>query len=251
VIPIHDDNPTRTVPVVTYALIAANVVVFLWQQAAGDTVIVQYALFPFRITGADPEIASRYVRQLAAAAQQYGFQPAWATIFTAMFLHGSWMHLIGNMVFLAIFGNNIEDVLGKFRYLLFYLFCGAVAAGAHLLTAWNSATPTLGASGAIAGVLGAYYVLYPRARVTCLIFFILITVIDLPAGMVLGFWFVLQFIEGVLGWGALHHGAASGGVAYAAHVGGFIAGYLLMKFFNPLPPARPRYYPQPDQADWR
>src|SRR5262249_4631826 len=163
-------------------LIAANVVVFLWQQVQGDAVMVQFALFPFRVMGTSPEVASGFQRKLAQAAQEYNYQPAWVTLFTSMFLHGSWMHLIGNMVFLAIFGNNIEDVLGKGKYLLFYLFCGAAAGYAHAFISAHSAVPTVGASGAIAGVLGAYYLLFPHSRVTCLITFFIITVIELPAG---------------------------------------------------------------------
>ena len=235
-------------PVVTYVLIAANVVIFLWQQLVGDFALVRFALFPFEVTGAEPAPGPRQVLQIAALAREYNLEPAWATIFTSMFLHGSWMHLIGNMVFLGVFGNNIEDTLGKARYLVFYLACGVVAAGAHILTAMGSIVPTVGASGAIAGVLGAYYVLFPRARVTCLIpIFIFIQLIDLPAGLVVGCWCGFPFIRAMLGWGVWRDDGG-GGPAPAAHIAGFAAGYLRSKILVPPKPPRPRYYPPgPDQ----
>jgi membrane associated rhomboid family serine protease len=248
VIPLHDDNPTRSTPVITHLLIAANVLVFLWQQTLGGEVVTyRFGLFPFLITGAEPA-ATRLALRYAALAHEYNLQPAWATLVTSMFLHGSWMHLIGNMLFLAIFGNNIEDELGKVRFLIFYLVCGAAAGAAQVLIGWNSTIPTIGASGAIAGVLGAYYLLFPRARVTCLIIFFFITVMDLPASLVLGFWFVLQVVEGLFGLGQLQKGL--GGIAFAAHIGGFLVGYVLMKLMRPARPSRPRYYLRPD-VDWR
>lgn len=243
-IPLHDDNPTRDKPVVTYLLIAANVLVFLWQQIAGDIVTFHYALFPFRVTGAEPHLVQRYHAELFRYAQEYNLKPAWLTLFTSMFLHGGWMHLIGNMVFLAIFGNNIEDVLGKVKFTLFYLFCGAAAGYAQVLLSPNSVIPTVGASGAIAGVLGAYYLLFPHSRVTCLVIFFFVTVIELPAGLVLGFWFLLQLVQGLFGLTQFQKGA--GGVAYAAHVGGFLVGYLLMMLLGPRRPPRPRYYVPPE-----
>ncbi len=246
-IPLHDDNPTRTTPVLTYALIAANVLVFLYQLGMGEIITFQYALIPFQVTGAEPA-AGRQAGEFITLAERYNLEPAWATLFTSMFLHGSFMHLLGNMVFLAIFGNNVEDVLGKVRFLLFYLGCGAAAGGGHLLTEASSFIPTVGASGAIAGVLGGYYLLFPRARVTCLFFVILIAVIDLPASLVLGIWFVLQLLMGLQGWGMQE----GGGVAYAAHVGGFVAGFLLIKLLGAHRPEPPRrYYPQQDRVEWR
>lgn len=256
-IPLHDDNPTRSTPVITYGLIAANVLVFLYQQfAGGDAMTFQYGMIPFRVTNAAPlpvgesARALQMAQEFARLATQYNLTPSWLTLFTSMFLHGSWMHLIGNMVFLAIFGNNIEDVLGKVKFLVFYLLCGAIAAGAQIATDVHSVIPTVGASGAIAGVLGGYYLLFPRSRVTCLFFFIIITVIELPASLVLGIWFIMNLLMGLKGWGMLAKGG--GGVAYAAHIGGFAAGYLLIRLFGAQrQPPPPRYVPPPKFMDWR
>jgi membrane associated rhomboid family serine protease len=154
-----------------------------------------------------------------------------------MFLHGSLLHIGGNMLFLWVFGNNIEDRLGRLRFVLFYLLCGLAATYAQTLVSLSSGAPQIGASGAIAGVLGAYIVLYPRARVRTLVFLFLIFFLDLPAYVLLGIWFLLQLLQGV------GPAATSGGVAYMAHVGGFIAGILLLAIFRPrpAPPPPPRY----------
>jgi membrane associated rhomboid family serine protease len=162
--------------------------------------------------------------------------PPLLSIFTSMFLHGGWMHLIGNMWYLWLFGNNIEEAMGGLRYFLFYILCGYLASAAQILSNAGSILPTIGASGAIAGVLGAYLLLYPRARVLTLIFFIFIRLLYIPAGFILGFWFVLQLLNG-----SLSASQQGGGVAFWAHVGGFIGGMLLVglfkkrdiRFFNP------------------
>jgi membrane associated rhomboid family serine protease len=197
---------------VNYALVGANVLVFLFEITAGrnmGSVINVFGMVPERVVG---------------IATQYPGMIAWAIIpfFTSMFLHGGWLHLIGNMLFLFIFGDNVESVMGHFRYLVFYLLCGAAAALTHLLSAPSSALPTVGASGAIAGVLGAYFLLFPRARVVTLIpIFIFIHIVEIPAFIFLGFWFLLQFLSGSM---VLFSYQETGGVAWWAHIGGFAAG---------------------------
>jgi membrane associated rhomboid family serine protease len=223
VIPLKDDIPTRRVPVITIALILINVIVyFLFEHGGlglgsfGNNRVLDYGAVPREIT--DPGF------QLGG-----GDQPSpWITIFTSMFLHGSLLHLAGNMLFLWIFGNNIEDSMARPAFILFYLLGGLAALALQVATDANSAVPTVGASGAIAGVLGAYARLYPRARVVTLILIVIIfTVVTLPALLVLGLWFALQllpaFSEPVTG--------AGGGVAYFAHIGGFLFGVLAIKLF--------------------
>jgi len=219
-IPIHDNNPTRTKPVVTVSLIGICVVVFLWElllpiheqakMLQGMGVIPAY-LFKHEI-----QPASTYVI------------PAWMTIFTSMFLHGGWMHLIGNMLYLWIFGNNIEDAMGHVKFLIFYLLCGVCAVFANALPNPASVTPMIGASGAISGVLGAYLLLYPHARVLILIplLFVLYSV-WWPAWVVLLFWFVWQIASSIL-----YASVEGGGIAWGAHIGGFAAGALLVVFFK-------------------
>jgi membrane associated rhomboid family serine protease len=208
-IPIGDNNPTRTVPFVNYALLAANVLVWLWQvglmQSGAAWVVPGYGMVPSRLTG-DP--------------LGEGF-----TLVTSMFMHGSWAHIGGNMLFLYVFGDNVEDALGHVRYVLFYLLGGAAAAIAQLGTDPGSTIPMVGASGAIAGVLGAYLVLYPRAPVTVLFgFFFLV----FPAWLVVGEWFLWNLI---MGFGSLGGAQAGGGVAFFAHIGGFVAGLLGVRPF--------------------
>ncbi|HLV79735.1 MAG TPA: rhomboid family intramembrane serine protease [Chthonomonadaceae bacterium] len=237
VIPLHDNLPTRRFPIVCILLIAANVLVFLVDQATSVTVTavnpngmpvgqetmgglsLHYSMIPAYVTG---QAAGNHIPLPIT------LQPAWLTVFTSMFLHANWLHIGGNMLYLWIFGNNIEDALGPVRFLLFYLACGIGAAGLHIASDPASTIPTIGASGAIAGVMGAYIYLYPRAQVLNLIFlgfFILFR--ELPAYIVIGFWIVLQVINAnVLGSGGmLAHG---GGVAYLAHVGGFFTGIILI-----------------------
>jgi len=211
-IPYRDHNPSRRMPVVTVVLIALNTLVWLYEvllMGSGelDTFIYAWAIIPRNLVTA-PGLASLI------------------TVFTAMFMHGSWMHLIGNMLYLWIFGDNIEDALGKPLFILFYLASGVAATVAQVAIDPFSTVPNLGASGAIAGVLGAYLVLYPRAQVDTLVPVGLgfMRVITIPALYVLGFWFVLQFFSGVGTLGV----QTGGGVAYFAHIGGFVAGAALV-----------------------
>jgi membrane associated rhomboid family serine protease len=200
--PIGDDNGTRRlVPVVTYALIALNVLFFLVELIAGDAFIEAWSFVPSRF--------------LASPATEL------VTIFTSMFMHGGWFHIGGNMLYLWIFGDNVEDRFGHLRYLAFYLLCGIAATFAQLAFSMESSIPNLGASGAIAGVLGAYVLLFPRRRVTILLGYV---VVPMPALAVIGFWIVLQFFNGI---GSIAASTDTGGVAYMAHIGGFIAGLVL------------------------
>lgn len=218
-IPLHDDNPTRIMPIFTVGLIILCVLTFLWQLSFGNAMQnVVYSL------GATPAILFGYYDLPTEIVRV----PDWMTAFTSMFLHGGWMHLLGNMLYLWIFGNNIEDAMGHIRFIIFYLLCGLVALFANALPDTSSTIPMIGASGAISGVLGAYLLLYPRARVLVAIplgFFI--HTIRLPAVWVLGFWFVLQLINT-----AVNAGNDGGGVAWLAHVGGFVAGIVLIPFFK-------------------
>jgi membrane associated rhomboid family serine protease len=231
--PIRDDVPRYSTPYVTYFIIALNAVVFLCELSLGmqshralNGLIYEFGVVP-----------RRFERALAGP-QAFSFPGLSLTILTSMFLHGGWLHIIGNMWFLWIFGDNVEDYLGHFKYLLFYLISGCAAAIAYILLDASSNQPTIGASGAIAGVMGAYFVLYPRARVLTLVFLVIFfTFWWLPAWVFLGIWFVLQFLSGT----ATSIAGASqntGGVAFWAHVGGFVAGILLIK----LMPERPRRY---------
>ncbi|MCC2669455.1 MAG: rhomboid family protein [Armatimonadetes bacterium] len=249
-IPLHDENPTRTTPVLTIILIVINLLVFFGQQSMGlDASALIFGLIPAELVhnanNAYPPGALGYEGSVTL----YNFNPAWLTVFTSMFLHGSWMHVIGNMWFLWIFGNNVEDQLGKGRFLLFYLLAGVAAAGLQIAIGPGSEIPMVGASGAVAGVLGAYAVIFPGSRVLCLIplGWIWFTR-DLPAWLVLGFWFVLEFLRGTLSLGA----HVTGGVAYAAHVGGFIFGLVIGKILGGASfrgGRRPE--PRPDFMDWR
>lgn len=209
-IPLKDDNPTRTFPIINYALIAANVAVFLYQVTlppnAYKAFLMANAMIPMRI----PQFLAGYM----------GFKMAFYPMFTSMFLHGGLMHLLGNMLFLYVFGDNVEDYFGHLSYLLFYLVCGIGSGLIHSLFNLTSSLPALGASGAISGVMGAYAVLFPRARVLMLFFVFLVPV---PAYFVLGYWFLLQFLSGIGEFGA----SASGGVAWWAHIGGFLMGMVI------------------------
>jgi len=221
-IPLRDENPTRTTPLITYALIALNVIVFIFQTLLGpvnETFVYQFALIPSQITS-NLSIGSL------------------TDIFTSMFMHAGLAHILGNMLYLWIFGDNVEDAMGKTKFIFFYLIGGAVASLVHIITNPFSAIPTVGASGAIAAVLGAYLVLYPRQRVVTLIplgFYMRVTL--LPASLVLGAWFLLQFFQGVLSLG----GPDVGGVAFWAHIGGFASGVVLAKILAKSRP-QPEYY---------
>jgi membrane associated rhomboid family serine protease len=207
-IPIRDEIPTKHVPIVNYVLIAVNILVFALMWLSGENqeaVVYRFALIPVNLTtGLDPGDVS--------------------DIYTSMFMHAGLMHLAGNMLYLWIFGDNVEDSMGRFKYLIFYFVGGTVAALTHILTNPSSEIPTVGASGAISAVLGAYLVLFPRSRVMTLIplgFYLKMTLV--PASIVLGLWFVLQLFSGVLSLG----GPDVGGVAFWAHIGGFLAGVAL------------------------
>jgi membrane associated rhomboid family serine protease len=209
-IPIRDVIPSRTTPVVTIALLVLNVAAFLVSPPL------------------DSPAFESFVRT-------WGVTPAdvtWPTVLTSMFLHGGWMHLLSNMLFLWIFGDNVEDRMGHGRYLAFYLLCGAVAVGAQVLAEPGSSVPMVGASGAIAGVLGAYIVMFPHSRVLTLVpLFIFVTFIEVPAGVLLGLWFAMQLLSGV-GSLMVVQPEDMGGVAFWAHAGGFVAGVLLVFLFQ-------------------
>jgi membrane associated rhomboid family serine protease len=231
-IPLHDDNPTTIQPVVTIGLIVAASAVFLWQLTlqANEEIRYVYALgvIPATLLGGEQLPPDIYV------------VPSWLTVLTSMFLHGGWLHLIGNMLYLWIFGNNIEDALGHVGFTLFYVVCGAAAALTQSAFDPGSTVPMIGASGAIAGVLGAYAVLFPRAHVLVLVPLGFFTqMMRLPAMLVLGFWFVLQFIQG-----GLITPSGEGGVAYWAHIGGFVAGVVLIFLFPRQTPAASRRRPR-------
>ncbi len=218
-IPLHDNNPTSIIPVVTIAFIIACVWVFFWELSLGaatEQAFYSYGAIPAVVVGGK------------LLPPQVDVIPSWLTVFTSMFMHGGWMHLIGNMLYLWIFGNNVEDAMGHVRFIVFYLVCGVAAFMAHALGDVNSQIPTVGASGAISGVLGAYLLLHPRAKVLVAIpLGFIIHTTRLPAGIVLAFWFVLQLINSVIA--AAGH---SGGVAWGAHIGGFVAGMALIPFFK-------------------
>ncbi|HSB51723.1 MAG TPA: rhomboid family intramembrane serine protease [Dissulfurispiraceae bacterium] len=216
-IPYKDDNPTRTFPFVTVGLIVTNCLVFMWQVTSplGEERIAFYF-------GAIPHTLVSF----------QSFQPVSpvTSVFTSMFLHGGLLHLAGNMLYLWIFGDNIEDSVGHARFLLFYLFSGVVAAYSHAVTDPASTIPMIGASGAISGVLGAYLLLFHRAQVYTILFFgFFFQIVKIPAVIVIGFWALIQILSGILSKGALQQG----GVAWFAHVGGFIAGLLTIKLWLP------------------
>jgi len=231
-IPYRDENATRTTPVVTLLIIAANVAVWIFVQGAGQTLpvaesVCDLGLIAGALTGRVPPgsqfpMGDGLVCVIDSA-------PQYLHVLTSMFLHGSWMHLLGNMWFLWIFGNNVEDSMGRGRFVAFYLLCGLAAAALQVVLTPASVLPMVGASGAISGVMGAYVVLYPFARVYVLIplgFFI--TSAALPAWTMVGYWALLQILSGLLSLGS----AEMGGVAVWAHVGGFSAGVLLVKLFS-------------------
>jgi hypothetical protein len=221
-IPLRDIAPSRNYPVVTITIIAVNVTLFLFQLTLGPNLqrfIYFYGLVPARYSVA-------HIAEYFSGGQQI------FALFSFMFLHGGFIHLIGNMWSLYIFGDNVEDQLGHLRYLLFYLLCGLFSGVSHLLLNWHSNVPTIGASGAIAGVMGAYIVVFPNARILTLIPILIFPwFVEIKALYFLGFWFVMQFFNATLA-----HGGASG-VAWWAHVGGFVCGAILLKFFRGLPAA--------------
>ena len=220
--PLKDNIPTDKKPIVTLAIITANLLIFFYQLSLGENInffLFKYGAIPFEITH------GQEVTYQAAV-------PIPLTLFTAMFLHGGWMHVIGNMWYLWIFGNNVEDKLGHFRFVIFYLLAGLIASLTYVATNANSQVPMIGASGAIAGVLGAYLIRFPGARVLTLIWFgFFVRIVAIPALYVLGFWFIIQLLNGLPSIGA----NITGGVAWFAHIGGFVAGmglFKVMKFLS-------------------
>jgi membrane associated rhomboid family serine protease len=233
VIPLKDENPTKTVPFIVYSLLGINILVFLYNgtlRSSFTNPLAGYMLIPRELTtgidiGAPTPISP------------------WMTIFTSMFMHANIPHIAGNMLYLWIFGNNIEDVLGHFKFLLFYLICGVGAALLHVISEPMSPIPVVGASGAIAGVLGAYFYLFPRAKIISLVFFFyFVELVALPASLVLGLWIALQVVSYLLTTGV------GGGIAYTAHIGGFITGLLIIMMFGGRKLLRRRrsiyYYPR-------
>ncbi len=239
--PLKDNIPTRRFPVVTVVLIAINVIVYLFVQKktgidfSGNSLdseaLTNYAAIPYEVThpGEECSVAGDQLR-CGGGGGAGDALPTWVTVFTAMFSHAGLLHLGGNMLFLWIFGNNVEDSMGRVKFVVFYLLAGIAALALQIAIDPGAVVPTLGASGAVAGVLGGYLLLYPRARVVTAIFIILFfTLIEIPAFLVLGFWFVQQIAFGALN---LTSGAQEGGgVAYFAHIGGFVFGLLLIKLF--------------------
>jgi membrane associated rhomboid family serine protease len=214
--PVKDDNPTSITPWVTYAIILLNVLVFGYEvllMSSGEELLINF----FDVYGMIPEKIVNGENLLS--------------LFTSMFIHGGFMHIIGNMLYLYIFGNNIEDIMGHKRFILFYLICGIAASALQISVNPHSVIPNIGASGAIAGVLGAYLLVFPKAKVHTLIFFgYFIRWVKLPASFVLGFWFIIQLFSGI---GSLGYAMAdSVGIAFFAHIGGFVAGALLVFFFS-------------------
>jgi len=236
--PLRDDNPTTITPIVTWTLIAINVLVFFYELSLGQRMsqvfVYQYGAIPAVIFG-DKHLPANIA-----------VIPPAMSIFTSIFLHGGWAHLIGNMWYLWIFGNNIEEAMGRLRFVFFYLICGILASFCHILFNANSPIPTIGASGAISGVLGGYLMLYPRARVLTLIYlYFFVRLIQIPAGYLLGFWFIFQVLSGSMAGRQM-----GGGIAFWAHAGGFVFGILLVglfkrrevRFFNP-----PIHSEEPDE----
>lgn len=216
-IPLRDINPTERFAIVTFTLIVLNIAVFVYEltlgMTGGEAFLAAFALIPKQLFYPDSATGSSI--------------PATVTLFTSMFLHGGWLHIAGNMLYLWIFGNNVEDATGRVRFIIFYVLCGLIAAFTFAFMNRSSLTPMIGASGAISGVLGAYVLLYPRARVVTLVlvgFFI--RTVEVPALIVLGFWFLLQFLS------SLFASVSAGGVAWHAHIAGFVAGMALIGLFK-------------------
>ena len=226
-IPLRDKNPTDITPIFTVGLILINVIIFGYQISAGEQgqrLVVEFGAIPWELTRLSNHHDSVFI-------------PPGLSVLSSMFLHGGFMHLGGNMLYLWIFGNNIEDAMGHRRFILFYLLCGLIAALAHIFSSPNSLIPMIGASGAISGVLGGYLILYPKAKVTTLfIFGWFFRFMDIPALIVLGFWFLLQLFNSMV------TSSEGGGVAWYAHIGGFLSGMILVTFFKKRPKRRRSSY---------
>jgi len=219
-LPLKDDQPSYSTPYVNWFLIGLNILIFLFQATldprSSKLLAEQFGEVPSHLAA------------FVAGSHRYTLPQVVLPFFTSMFLHGGWAHVLGNMWFLYIFGDNVEDYLGHFKYLVFYLMSGLIAMGTQVAIYPHSNVPTIGASGAIAGVLGAYFVLYPRARVLTWFF---VFIVYIPAWFVLGEWFVMQFLSGTASLSMAQTGRELGGVAFWAHVGGFVAGMLMIKLF--------------------
>jgi len=219
-LPLRDDQARYSTPLVNYFLMGLNLLIFFFEATLDhrslNLLIGQFGVVPSHLVA------------FLAGSPRYSLAVAVLPFFTSLFLHGGWMHVIGNMWFLYIFGDNVEDYLGHFKYLVFYMLTGVIAMATHVVMNLDSTAPAVGASGAIAGVLGAYFVLYPRARVLTWFF---VFVVWVPAWIILGYWFVLNFLSGTASELAVHR-QSMGGVAFWAHVGGFISGALLVKVFG-------------------
>jgi membrane associated rhomboid family serine protease len=237
VIPLKDDVASRSVPIVTMLLIGLNAAAFVYQvllgvgsdsagRGAAEALVMEFGATPCRLTG---------------SCDRGDFPSPYVTVFTSMFLHGNVLHIAGNMLYLWIFGDNVEDTLGHGRFLLFYLLAGGIAAVAQTVTSPTSTIPMIGASGAVSGVLGAYFLLFPYATIlTLVVFGFFARAVHIPAIVVLGFWIVLQLINGWLTVSASAMGRGeTGGVAWFAHIGGFLAGMVLLLLFRPRASRRP------------
>ena len=251
-LPIKDyPGPRRRMPWMTWTIILLNIAIFLYQVSLGPDApafMFAYSVVPFAITHGVPQT------DLLGTPGPILFHtpnPVYLTLITSQFLHAGWLHIGGNMLFLYIFGDNVEDCMGHFWFLLFYLFCGIVAALTQVAVAPDATIPSLGASGAIAGVLGSYLVLFPSARVKTIIFiFIFITLVTVPAFVLIGLWFLLQFFDGIASLSHVQQGM--GGVAYFAHVGGFLTGliitFLVRERLRPPAPISYPYFPHHPQS---
>ena len=251
-LPLRDNIPSRTTPFVNYLMIGICSAVFFLQvnQQPGERSLVeQYGMIPGRVAHSPESGQTMFLTpvetpsgiQLVKTEGEVPFSqaavPAWATLLTCIFLHGGWMHFFGNMWFLWIFGDNVEDRYGHFGYLAFYLLCGVAASAAHYEAGPTSMIPTIGASGAIAGVMGAYLFLYPRARVLTLVpLVVILQVLSVPAPLFLGIWFLMQFYQGAVASAS----ASAGGVAWWAHIGGFVVGLVLTLFLGRKHKLRPK-----------
>ncbi len=237
--PIGDDNRDRTItPYINYLIILVNILVFIFFQDFGlnERFTYEFSTVPKEIITGKDIVTNNQIYEDESTGERYSIPglgvtpiPVYITLLTSVFMHGGIAHILGNMIFLWIFGDNIENKIGHFRYLIFYLVCGVLASLAHVYTTYllenNLLIPTIGASGAISGVLGAYILLYPRKRVSVIVFYF---ITDMPAIMAIGIWFLFQLVSGL----GLLGGGTAGGVAYGAHIGGFIAGIILIKFFT-------------------